>query len=927
MSSSLNSHCSWCGRQKDPYSREEEVSHGPESPLPTSTARDQDAPESSPGESPPSSPRGAIRPEPMGQYWYCGHCRNGPMSTHLQKSCRNCDRLIDIYAFDTPFFPIDESTLLPTSTDGDQLTQIQTEENHEQPTGSSVHAASPAYLQNPRAYYHKLRNLKNDVYKNSALALSLKSVEEGKPFPRPEAFTLHITDSRGDPANTQLYEDVHKPVIHSYETFRFDLNVYRNLILAAFSNIERLQRHGFIQNQLSILVFDPFRPSVADLLWAPIDGIKTLALMFDNAVRSTDHLIVLEVDLKLIAGALTVACDQLLSTVHLSARPPQASVVEYYSTQAECSRCWNDTVHLLDIAVLAYAGAHVDDFPKKTKVRVPEPLQGTNGFRISERIHLQRQSLKCLDLLLGAAQAWIFSLQPVSAQGGLYVSTSADVFADIWGPMWKVHNDSDRSIRQYNVGSGSIVPWAHETGEHPQLNVNERFGHWMPLGLTCSGSLGSEGVNPWLSTGNSSEDDQTDDQDSSESEPEGALGNLDADTTRRSCQWNAYAIAHPFHTNERLLIGANGSPKLAWSRCRCSTHRTTHQLKEKQQLHFLKTSRLFHYVDSRNLSMVAGSHGAGAGASMTLKTQNGRSWKEVVLETWENEPGARNPRTWESFWGVMISLCTFNARRVRLTELLGTDSIRHLLKPFPWSNSDIRNEFYKAITSSDPYALRGLWDREARWQEELGRALLTCLRALCQTGYDSNRKELNALWMSLKSTGPKRVVLEPREHSWVLMLQDSEDSFATAVMVKECLGITAEDEPQICRRESGWSYKSRLETAITINHEIRNSALEEAKMREEDLDLWRTADHRWKRRWDVSNVDQGEHFWIQCPPARLKSVRTLTPSHLLMEWDVVKRDKLRETFGLELDGTRPGHWEYTDVEDQPPVRPIPVHIL
>lgn len=727
-------------------------------------------------------------------------------------------------------------------------------------------------------------------------------------------------------ADARLFEDLQKPAIDSLETFHFDLNVYRNIILAAFANIERLEGSGFIQNHLNILVADPFRPSVADLLCVPIEVTKNLALMFDQAFRLIDEKILEPWHLQSIAGALTGACDQLLSSVHLSARPPQTNFVEYYSSQAECSRCLSDTVHLLDLAVLVYAGAHVDPFPDQINVNDWVPLRGMNCFKISEQIHLQTLSLKCLDLFLGGAQAWIFSLQPVSEQDGLYVSASAENFADIWGPMWKVHSEVDRSILQYNIGNGSIVPWAHETGEHPQLNVNERLGHWMSLHLTCSGSLGSEGVNPWLSTGGSSEDDQIEDQDSSESEPEGALEILDADTTTRSCQWNDYAIAHPFHGNERLLIGAKESPKLVWNSCHCSTHRITHQLKEKQRFHFLKTSNLFHYVDSKNLSMVVGSHGVGAGASMTIKTHF-RNWKEVFLEMWENQTDARNPQDLQSFLGVMISLCTFNARRVRLTELLGTDSIRHLLKPFPWSNSDIRNGFYKAVTSSDPYALHGLWAREKKWQEELGRVLLTCLRALCQTGYDSNRKELNALWMSLKSTGPKRVVPEPREHNWVPMLQDSVDSFATAVIVKKCLGITAEDEPQICRQESGWSYKSRLETAITINHEIRNSALEEAKMREEDLDLWRTADHRWKRRWDVSKVDQGEHFWIQCPQARLKSVRALTRLHLLMEWDVVKRDKLREIFGLELDSTRPGHWEYTDVEDQPPVRPIPVHIL
>ena len=434
--------------------------------------------------------------------------------------------------------------------------------------------------------------------------------------------------------------------------------------------------------------------------------------MFDDAVRRTDDRNIGVLDLELIAGALTLKCDQLLASVHLSARLPQTNLVEYYSTQAECSRCWNDSVHLLDLAVLVYAGAHVDPFPQNVNVIERRPW---DRFKVSERVHLQRQSLNCLDVLLGGAEAWIFSLEPLHVQGGLYVSASADILADIWGPMWKVHSESNRSILQYNIGSGSIVPWAHEPGKHPQLNANERLGHWMPLNSTCSGSPGSERVNPRLPTGISSEDDEIESQHSPEEEPEDAVETQDVNTTTRPCQLNAYAISNPFSGNEKLLVGA-GSPKLVWNKCHCSVHRITHRLKEKQHLHFLKTSKLFQYVDSKNLSMVAGSHGLTLGANVTIKTQNGRSWKDVLLEVWGNQPDARHPRTLESFWGVMISLCTFNAKRVRLTELLGTDSIRILLKPFHWSDGHIKKNFTMLSLATIPllYIYFGLGRKRGR---------------------------------------------------------------------------------------------------------------------------------------------------------------------------------------------------------------------
>lgn len=735
----------------------------------------------------------------------------------------------------------------------------------------NITLGSQKYLQSPRAYYEKLKNLKDEVYNHSALALSLGVGRVGQPFCYPAAITMQTVDWLNTLKDPQSFGYNSQPAIKIF-TFPSEvcdnLKACRDIIMATFSNVWRLQEFGFTQNQISILAMDPSRSSVANLLSVPVEEIKALAKMFYCAVCFTESLAGSYLNLIPLVSTLTRSCDKLLSCLHLSIRPPDIDFLDFYSTSAECFRCWDNTVHLLDLAVLVYTGAHVDPLPENL-AHIATAFQG------SSRIKLQSRSLKCLKSFLGKGQAWIFSLQIDVPQDEIYISASADVFAEIWGPMWNVYSESDSSIIQYNVGGGSIVPWDSEIGQHPQLKENERLGHWMTLSSTFSGSHINEVVNPWLTTGDPSEDDQFEDQGSSESEPEDAAENLHINP-RLSDQWHAYARAHPFSGSERILIGAQASPKLVWNRCHCSTHRLTHRLKEKQELHFLNTSSFFHYVDSKNLSMVAGGHGLTLGANITIKTQNGRSCKEVLLEFWENQPDARHPRTLENFWGVMISSCTFNARRVRLTELLGTDGIKNLLKPFRWSNSQIGNKFFNAVSNSDPFALRDLWTGREEWQEELGKVLLTCLRALCQTGYDAKRNEFNALWMSLKSTRPKRVVLKPFEHKWIRMLQDSEDSCAMAVVVKRFLGTSsAEDGPQSCIEEGGWHASSRLETAITINNKIRNSVLETARICEEDCDMWRTADHMWKTR----TLDSFSRFnSCPCSPSSPTFIRCLTAS-------------------------------------------------
>ena len=77
----------------------------------------------------------------------------------------------------------------------------------------------------------------------------------------------------------------------------------------------------------------------------------------------------------------------------------------------------------------------------------------------------------------------------------------------------------------------------------------------MPFSSTFSSSPTIEEVNPWLSSRNSSNADQIGDEDSSESEPEDVTANQAYNTTLSS-QWHAYARAHTFSGNERLLIGA-----------------------------------------------------------------------------------------------------------------------------------------------------------------------------------------------------------------------------------------------------------------------------------------------------------------------------------------------------------------------------------
>ena len=72
----------------------------------------------------------------------------------------------------------------------------------------TARVASQMYLRSPRPYYEKVRKLKNNVYKYSALALSLRSTEARKSFPCPEAVDSQILDWRQELVDSRVEAEI-----------------------------------------------------------------------------------------------------------------------------------------------------------------------------------------------------------------------------------------------------------------------------------------------------------------------------------------------------------------------------------------------------------------------------------------------------------------------------------------------------------------------------------------------------------------------------------------------------------------------------------------------------------------------------------------------------------------------------------------------
>ena len=342
-------------------------------------------------------------------------------------------------------------------------------------------------------------------------------------------------------------------------------------------------------------------------------------------------------------------------------------------------------------------------------------------------------------------------------------------------------------------------------------------------------------------------------------------------------------------------------------------------------------SKSFRYVDTQQNNLVLGSHGFQAGYSRTLKDKREEPLKKSLLDRWENEADSRDPRRLENLWGVAVSLCTMNAQRVRLVELLAEESVVALLRFFPWSDlnhngtsSKIRERYLNAVHSDDPLALGDLWDRHPSWREELGNAILVCLRILFRTGYHKDRDEFHMLWLPPRCRTPRRVTLKPADQSWVSFLKDTTDSVTVAVVVEDSLG----SQTRCSGNRPGWfRTPSILETAICINSTLDPTPkmIRTQGCQDENHYITRKDFEDWQSTWDVSALGPGDHLWMSSQ-TRVRTIWPLTKWHLLLEMDTVKRLILREMIGMK-PSERIGHREYTDEElDGDDVRPIPVHI-
>ncbi|MCJ1268059.1 hypothetical protein MMC22_007945 [Lobaria immixta] len=697
--------------------------------------------------------------------------------------------------------------------------------------------------------------------------------------------------------------------------------VCQNIAGLVEDNLLHLRNAGLVRENLSILILDHKRSNDTHQV-AVLEKIPTRRLeMFLESIplllrpRDLQHLKSSVREIEWYLSWISASLLPILGLPHraelLTERLDDFKVVKDRIWFLKC------VLEILDIGLLVYEGAHCGSLDygiwKKRQETVEDDREivkaGSGDFPTTGYypVQLCRLRLKCLDAFLGGRDVWVFKHKSVSLpKKPLYISTDIETFADVWGPVWKVTDKASQvSVRRYNVGGGSIFASIFDSTIHPPLQKDERLCHW-----------NDQHADVHFENNSTPDDSEASDKDEIPFQ---------------------LALAEPelLKESDRLLIGAHSNPSFRWKRCHCETAAFKQWLKEAGRLDRIIASKAYRFVESQQVSLTAGSHGVSGVLGKTFRDTKQEPVKKGILESWENNPLARDPREFENHWGVVVSLCTMNARRVRLSDLLGEDSVVGLLKPFRWSDlswdpdrgenfSHRRSMFLEAVCSGDPCALGNLWEANPRWQEELGKVLLMLLRILCKTGYDENRDEFHILWVPEGCQSPRRITLKATDQTWTKFLKDTTYSMTVAVIVEDRLGTR-----RCCKEaDSRWfKFPSVLETAICINESLNPAPklLKQIGCIDKHHWNWRESPCLWRSTWDVSSVSEGDLFWTG-PRSRLRVIRPLTRWHLLLKWDSVMRDHVRDMVGMR-PSERVSHWEFTDKEEMEwDTRPIPVHI-
>ncbi|KAK1754028.1 hypothetical protein QBC47DRAFT_33470 [Echria macrotheca] len=267
------------------------------------------------------------------------------------------------------------------------------------------------------------------------------------------------------------------------------------VLVGVSSNLSRLQRAHFCDETINALVMERGRHQVARLTDLSISFIRRFvarSLEFIDGDEIRDH------------GWSTSFLRYCVDTLGWFGLRPH-SLQDFSHSHARTSssgshgnkRQWSHgTVNLalvhalralaytLDIAVVSFAGAHLEHFDD---VYFARPHERHGIYQIpcdadsKSSVMIFRRHFECLAGFLGDHPAWVFEVHErghvIDLSRNLYLRASPEELANVWGPVWRSEDLSPQGRTRFLLSRGLIVGWRHSSNDPPLL-PGEYFCHW-----------------------------------------------------------------------------------------------------------------------------------------------------------------------------------------------------------------------------------------------------------------------------------------------------------------------------------------------------------------------------------------------------------------------------------------------------------------
>lgn len=304
------------------------------------------------------------------------------------------------------------------------------------------------------------------------------------------------------------------------------------------------------------------------------------------------------------------------------------------------------TVLLCDLALLSYVGSHASRFDHRFTTNTEDnpyfvtrsQLDGVFSFRCDLR------QLTCLDKLFDSRPVWVFRLKlddgielkenPLPLEPRLSIVTTIERLANVWGPVHAILNpENEKQIIQYVLGTG-IIRRSKTSGEPSHKDAIRC--HWE--------ALSSIDNKPKLYTNLPDEPLSPDSFLSLDNHLLIGVGDLQQ-KDNPACTYNQEAFKKDYV--DKLL--PRGTKPSEWK------------------------------IDGRGVNFsVTKIVSFGLSASQKLHPQI--PVKESVWKEWTLTPKTANPLHLQANYGVEVSNCTGNSRRVPLKSFIQGKALQDLLE-------------------------------------------------------------------------------------------------------------------------------------------------------------------------------------------------------------------------------------------------------